>query len=136
MICVKSLNAYSQQITLNERGDTLICFNKDRAKFLLKNYYQLQQCKESDSINTVLVKLYKNVVSEQKEYIYTQHNLILKQDTFISFQKQSIDNLVKVIEDQNKDIAKQKTKTFVTAVAGLSGFIFMTYMWFNQIIKN
>ena len=130
------MTASSQQITLNDKGDTLICFNKQRAKYLLKNYYQLQEFKENDSANTILVKLYKDVVREQKDYIYSQHNIILKQDTIISFEKKSVDNLVKVIEDQNKDIAKQRTKTFVVSVAGVSGFLFMTYMWFNQLIKN
>ena len=130
------MTAFSQQITLNDKGDTLICFNKERAKYLLKNYYSLKECKENDSINTILIALDKSVIENNKKYISQQSFIINKQDSLIKFEKQSIDNLVKVIEDQNKDIAKQRTKTFVVSVAGLSGFLFMTYMWFNQVIKN
>lgn len=136
IIFLKSSTAYSQQITLNDKGDTLICFNKERAKYLLKNYYNLKECKENDSINTILIGLNKSVIENNKNYIAQQIFIINKQDSLIKFEKQSIDNLVKVVEEQNKDIAKQRTKTFVVGVAGVSSFLFMTYMWFNQLIKN
>ena len=103
---------------------------------MLKSYYKSEEYALADSLNKIEIKALKGVVTAQTKVVAYKQTIIAKQDTIITLQKDSINRLVEVIDSQNKDIRKERSKTFIVSVAGISSFLFMTYLWLGQVIKN
>ena len=126
--------AYSQKITLDINGDTLVSFKVAQAKFLLKTYYKLEECEKLDSITTQQLLISLKAIESKDKSLNLQKDIIGKLEETIKLQKASIDNLVEVINDQNDDIKRLQRKNVVVSVVGATGTLFMTLLWIRQTL--
>jgi hypothetical protein len=133
LLWLKSSIVFSQYITLDSKGDTLICFTQNKAKFLLKSYYELQEVKALDSVNTAEIKALKTTIKSKDKVINYQKGIIGKCDSTITLQKEAVESMVEVVEMQNKQIRKERSKTFIVGFAGLCSTIFLSYIYLKTL---
>ena len=133
---LKSSITYSQGITLDKRGDTLICFTTPQSKFLLKTYYELQECKNLDSIAIKQNQTLKNLIAIKDKQISEQKELTAKTEHQVAINKDAVDSMISVVNDQNKSIKKLQVKNYILSVVGATGTLVMTILYLGQLIKN
>jgi hypothetical protein len=112
--------------------DTSICFSTSKSKFLLKQVYLVS---EKDT----LLK-----ITESELKIANQQKLLLAQQVeayqkIISNQQEISSNLLAVssqkdeeIKALNKQITKQKVKTWVSIFGGVVSTAFVSYLWIKK----
>lgn len=113
-------------------GDTSICFSLPKSKFLLKQVYlvlekdtllkitetELKICKEQNAIFIQQVEAYQKIIANQQQI---SSNL-----SAVSSQK---DEEIKAL---NKQILKQKVKTWASIVGSVVSTAFVSYLWLTK----
>lgn len=136
VLCLKSSIVFSQHIILSEKYDTLLCFNQERSKFLLKSYYKSEELQIIDSTNKSEIKALKSVINSKDKIIYYQSLSLAKSDSILKFENDSIKAMIEILNIHKKQIRKERSKTFLIGTISTSGFLFMSYLWIKEIIKN
>lgn len=132
---LKSSIVFSQAITLNSKGDTLLCFSVPQSKFLLKTYYGLEECKATDSITTNENKALKTIVSLKDSQILSLKEITAKTEQQVAIHKEAVDRMVEVVNDQNKSITKLQRKNYLLSVLGATGTLAMGILYLTEFIK-
>jgi hypothetical protein len=132
---LKSSIVFSQAITLNSKGDTLLCFSIPQSKFLLKTYYGLQECKANDTITANENKALKTIISTKDKEIAEQKELTAKTEQEVSINKEAISRMIQVVNDQNNSIVKLQRKNYLLSVLGATGTLVMGVLYLTQLIK-
>ena len=122
---------FSQKSVLID-GDTTICFSIPQSKFLLKQVYlvsekdtllklteiELKVTKEKTLIYQQQIKAFEDIMYSQKE---------INQNVF-AINKQK-DAEIKIL---NKELAKQKVKTWASIVGGVVSTAFVSYLYIKK----
>lgn len=131
-----ALTAFSQSITLSKSGDTLLCFNKSRSAFLLKQYYASQELRQQTTIDSLKISILQEEVRGQKRIVAERIILEKMMDSEIAKRDSIIIECSKQIKLGQRQVRIERSKTFLVAVAGTSGFLFMSYLWVSTLLKK
>ena len=126
-----SLTLFSQKPLLID-GDTSLCFSIPQSKYLLKQVYlvkekdtllklteiELKVCKEKSLIYQQQIKAFEDIIYSQK-VINQNNNAINKQK----------DDEIKIL---NKELAKQKVKTWASILGGVVSTAFVSYLYIKK----
>jgi len=125
-----SLTAYSQVPTLNSKGDTVLCFSIDQAKYLAKEHYKADTYFKSDSICNLESKK-KDLTIKMYEKIEARLQTVVgNQKTILNIKEDELKQVNLKLENANKEIKKQKFYKLVSIIVGgsLSGYIGYKYI--------
>ena len=125
-----SLQAFSQQMVLNSKGDTTICFSVPQAKFMLKKYYQVQMLDSLFAICELQRHIGDSIIVNDQR-IFDKNQLILNnQYQVIVLKDHEISNLENIITDQKKTIRRQKLYKWLSIIGGgtISSFLGYKYL--------
>lgn len=125
------MTLFSQKTALID-GDTSICFSIPKAKFLLKQIYvvaekdtllrltetQFQICTQEKIIYQKQIQAYQQIINSQQE--------ITANVSAVSSQK---DEEIKYLQ---KQISKQKIKTWFAILGGIVSTAFVSYLWISK----
>lgn len=130
MLLLMSSRTYSQQTTLNSKGDTTICFSVKQSKYLLKKVYEAQYL---DSVVKVfqMQRLYlDSIILKHKAIESNYKEIIVNNSEVVIIKDYQIKGLNDVIKSQKKEISRQKTYKWFAIIAGgvVSGFIGYKYI--------
>lgn len=126
-----SLTLYSQKPVLID-GDTNICFSIAQSKYLLKQVYlvserdtilrltetELKICTEKNIIFQEQNKAYQKIIDSEKQI--NQNVLAINKEK---------DEQIKIL---NKEIAKQKVKTWFSILGGFVSTAFVSYLYIKK----
>lgn len=126
-----SLTLFSQKPVLID-GDTSLCFSIPKSKFLLKQVYlvaekdtllklteiELKVSKEKNAIYQQQIKAFEDIIYSQKEI--NQNNLAINKQK---------DEEIKIL---NKELAKQKVKTWASILGGVVSTAFVSYLYIKK----
>ncbi len=98
MILITNSQIFSQQIILNDKGDTLNCLTQTQSKFLIKTYYEKKEC-------DTLLSIYKKELINSKKIITFKDLIITDKDKIISGR-----DSLEIIKDSEIDIYKEQLK--------------------------
>ena len=122
-----SLKGYSQKTLLNN-GDTNICFTVGQAKFLLKNYYNLEKFITLDSICETQLSYCDSMNNLNETIIESKSKIISAQKTILLFKNDEVDNLKLQFTNQTKELQRQRNlKRVWVIVSGVGAGFFMYY---------
>jgi hypothetical protein len=125
-----SLTTYSQVPTLNSKGDTVLCFSIDQAKYLAKEHYRADAYFKSDSICNLESKK-KDLTIKMYEKIEARLQTVVgNQKTILNLKEDELKQVNLKLENANKEIKKQKFYKLVYIIVGgsLSGYIGYKYI--------
>lgn len=126
-----SLKGYSQKTLLNN-GDTTICFTVGQAKFLLKNYYNLEKFIALDSICETQLSYCDSLSNLNKTIIESKSKIISAQKTILLFKNDEVGNLKLQFTNQTKELQRQRNlKRLWVIVSGVGASFFMYYIITN-----
>jgi hypothetical protein len=125
-----SFPIFSQSTVLNDKGDTTICFSLPQAKFLLKQHYQVQMIDSLNSICETQLDLCDSINLSSLQAYEKYENLLLNKDEVINVKDYEINTLKTVVNNQKKEIKKQKIFKWLGIGGGtlLSGFFAYKYI--------
>ena len=125
-----SFQTFSQTTVLNSQGDTTICFTVPQAKFLLKQNYQVEMLDSLNSICEEQLNVCDSIKVADLEAFEKYEELLLNKDQVIDVKDYEIKTLKGVVDNQKKEIRKQKIFKWVGIGAGgiLSGFFAYKYI--------
>lgn len=132
VILSTSLMTFSQQIILNDKGDTLICFSVNESKFLLKEYYRAKEldevlkiCETEKQISDTIIVRSLVIISDLKQVNANNQQIIKAKDYELEQANISIGIA-------NKNVRKQKVYKWIaigvgTTITGFSGYYILTH---------
>lgn len=130
MVLLMNLQAFSQKVVLNSKGDTTICFSVPQAKFMLKKYYQVEMLDSLFAICELQRQVADSIISNDQK-IFDKNQLILNnQYQVIVLKDHEISNLANIITDQKKAIRRQKLYKWLSIIGGgtISSFLGYKYL--------
>jgi len=125
-----SLISYSQVPTLNSKGDTVLCFSINQAKYLAKEHYRADNYFKSDSIcNLEIIQKDRQI----KMYIKIEDKLqtiINNQAGITKLKDEEMKGLKLSLESAHKEAKKQKTYKVLSLIGGavISGYLGFKYI--------
>ena len=125
-----SLISYSQVPTLNSKGDTVLCFSINQAKYLAKEHYRADNYFKSDSIcNLEIIQKDRQI----KMYIKIEDKLqtiINNQAGITKLKEEEMKGLKLSIENAHKEAKKQRMYKVIFFIGGsvTSGYLGFKYM--------
>lgn len=132
VILSTSLMTFSQQIILNDKGDTLICFSVNKSKFLLKEYYRAKEldevlkiCETEKQISDTIIVRSLVIISDLKQVNANNQQIIKAKDYELEQANISIGIA-------NKNVRKQKVYKWIAigvgaTITGFSGYYILTH---------
>lgn len=132
VILSTSLMTFSQQIILNDKGDTLICFSVNESKFLLKEYYRAKEldevlkiCETEKQISDTIIVRSLVIISDLKQVNANNQQIIKAKDYELEQANISIGIA-------NKNVRKQKVYKWIAigvgaTITGFSGYYILTH---------
>lgn len=129
-LLLMSLAVFSQQVVLNSKGDTTICFSVPQSKFLLKEHYKVMML---DSLNSICEKqrlIAYEIIKNDNIIFDKEQQIVANRNQVIILKDYEISKLNNVITDQKKAIRRQKLYKWLSIVGGgaVSGFIGYKYL--------
>jgi hypothetical protein len=124
-----SSKLFSQTLVLNKK-DTTICFNLNQGRYLLKQVYRVKECDTLYAICEAQKLKKDSIIKEQQANVNDLKKVILNQNTLIGINVNLISSLEQKISDSQKDTRKQKLYKWLAIAGGsiLSGFITYKYI--------
>ena len=126
-----NLNSFSQTL-VSTKKDTSICFSLNRAKYLLKEHYNLQECQALLNICESQKTLLDSLIANQKLNANNLKGIILNQKTLVSYKDDEISLLNDKIAYEQKEVRKQKVYKWLAIVGGVVGTTFVTYKYLTK----
>jgi peptidoglycan hydrolase CwlO-like protein len=124
--------AYSQTTILSDKGDTLIGFSVNEAKFLLLKVNEVEELK---NLNYQLKEQKGDcdyIRIEQRSQINKLESVIKNKDEAMSLVNIQIKGLESDLEKANKRVKRQILLKWAVGIAGASATAYMTYLWANK----
>jgi len=129
LICSK---AYSQSMTLNSAGDTLISISLSQSKFLLKKYYEAEKLSKLDSICEYQLSLSDSLSNSQKRVIENQSQIIKNDGEIVNLKNEEIKIVTELLTKEKKRTKVQKIQKQISIGLGTIATLFMTYLWVTK----
>lgn len=124
-----SSKLFSQTLVLNKK-DTTICFNLNQGRYLLKQVYRVKECDTLYAICEAQKLKKDSIIKEQQANVNDLKKVILNQNTLIGINVNLISSLEQKIFDAQSDTRKQKVYKWLAIAGGsvLSGFMAYKYI--------
>lgn len=120
---------YSQSMTLNSAGDTIISISLSQSKFLLKKYYEAEKLSKLDSICEYQLRLSDSLCNSQKKVIQNQSYIIKNDGEIVNLKNEEIKILTDSLKKEKKQTAIQRIGKQISIALGTITTLFMTYLW-------
>lgn len=132
MVLLMNLQAFSQQVVLNSKGDTTICFSVPQAKFMLKKYYQVEMLDSLFAICELQRQVADSIISNDQK-IFDKNQLILNnQYQVVVLKEYEISKLENIVTDQKKTIRRQKLYKWLSIIGGGTISSFLGYKYLSK----
>lgn len=131
-LLLMNLPVFSQQVVLNSKGDTTICFSIPQTKFMLKQHYKVVML---DSLNAICESqrlIADSIIRNDKVIFDKEHQIVLNRNQVIVLKDHEISNLNLVIIDQKKTIRRQKLYKWLSIIGGGTISSFLGYKYFTK----
>ena len=111
-----SLTLYSQNIQLNNRKDTVICFSILQGKFLLQTYYENELNKNLNKLSSNQLAMCDSVKKSLNNIILAQNTIIENRESYIELKDNEVLDLNIQVDKANKKILTLKRLNKITLV--------------------
>lgn len=95
----------------------------------------MEECVATDSITTNENKALKTIISTKDNQIAEQKQLTAKCEKESQINKDAVDRMIGVVNDQNNSIAKLQRKNYLLSVLGATGTLVMGIMYLTELVK-
>lgn len=127
-----SLTVYSQVPTLNSKGDTVLCFSVDQAKYLAKEHYRADNYFKSDSICNLEIKKKDLTIKMYEKMEARLQTVVSNQKTILSNKDTELNEVNLMLKKANKDLKRQKLLTRVSLIGGSVITLFIGYKYITK----
>lgn len=120
-----SFTLSSQSIKIDSNGDTIICFNLNESKFLMKTINSAHYFRIQDSLCEAQNSLKDSVITHDKIIQNGFSMLVKNKDEIISLEQYKVTKLTEQSKKDTRAIRRQKLYKWVAISAGsiLSGYL-------------
>ena len=126
-----SSKLFSQTLVLNKK-DTTICFNLNQGRYLLKQVYRVKECDTLYAICEAQKLKKDSIIKEQQANVNDLKKVILNQNTLIGINVNLISSLEQKIFDSQSDTRKQKVYKWLAITGGAVLSTFVTYKYLTK----
>lgn len=119
MLCLTSSKAYCQRLLIDgEVADTTICFTIPQGKFLLKQYYQREECNKLLHICTMESESLLQVIDLKDSVIDRQFKMVADLEYNLSIKKTENHKLNTDLRLSRSETEKQRILKFAYLLGG------------------
>lgn len=128
---ITSLKIYSQKLIV-ENKDTLLCFEINQGKYILKQLYSLKECEEIRNVCEQQVFKYDSLYNEAEKAKKVVMSLYRNCDDQIFMKEIKIKALEKSLNQEYEKTSNEKRNKKTAIILGILSTSFMTYLWITK----